>query len=104
MTTGSGLYLSPNETDPVKVNTAVRQLIEGRSNAVGTFTLSANVTTTNVTAISCSVTSVVIPHPQSVAAAADIPLMSITPGTGRFTVSHASNSNTARSFAYLVQG
>lgn len=108
-TVGAGLYLSPAEQDPLKQNAAIRQLMEGRSNAVGTFTLSANATSTSVTAINCSPSSVVIPVPMTTStsgasASADLALMKITAGTGAFVVAHASNATSDRAFLYAVVG
>ncbi len=45
--------LSPDEKDIYKIVRAVRDLFEGRSNAVGSFTLKPSVGSTTVTAPNC---------------------------------------------------
>ncbi len=104
MTVGAGLFIDRNEKDPVKQNTAIQQLIEGRSNAVGTFTLTASATSTTVTSPNCATTSVIVPFPSTANAANDFGLMSIVPGKGQFVVTHANNSRIDRTFLYVVQG
>ena len=53
----SAYVLSTVETDQRKINTAINQLAEGRSNAVGTCTLAAGATSTTVTAKNCAAAS-----------------------------------------------
>ena len=45
----SGNVPIPTEKDPYKIARAIRELFEGRSNAVGSFTLAANAASTTVT-------------------------------------------------------
>ena len=105
MTVGSGLYLNPSEKDPIKQNAAIRQLIEGRSNSVGTVTFDSSSTTgTTVTAQNCSTTSTVQLMPMTQHAAWEVTQYWITPGRGKFTVSHSTNGSTDRTFTYAIQG
>ena len=55
----AALTLAYAETDPRRVADVVRQLVEGRSNSVGTVTLRANQTTTTVAAPTCAPGSLV---------------------------------------------
>lgn len=105
MTVGAGLYLSPSENDPVKQNIAIRQLIEGRSNALVEATLTASVASTSVTAINCGTGSAPIPVPMTANAAAALATMYITSvSNGSFVVMHANNAQTDRTFRFVVIG
>lgn len=72
MTVGSGLSIGLQERDQFKQNMVLRQLIEGRSNAVGTATLTSDgvATRTVVTAPVCGPNSAVFLFPQTAHAAA----------------------------------
>ena len=85
----------------------VRQLAEGRSNAVGTFTLAASAASTTVTATNCGAGSTVTYTPTTANAAAEIKNGTIYIGTvsnGSFVVTHANNSQTDRTFLYVAHG
>jgi hypothetical protein len=71
--------------------------------AIGVFTLTPNATQT-VVAAPCTPSSVVLRSPQSPDAANDLPELSIVPGTGSFTVTHANNPRTDRTFGFVVVG
>lgn len=107
MTTGSGLYLAPSETDQHKQNIAIRQLIEGRSNAVGTCTLTHDgvATTTAVTAPACGPNSAVFLFPTTAHAAAVVAttyISAVTPTT--FTITHAATANADVTFYFVCLG
>lgn len=69
----------------------------------GTFTLSPNVTTTIVPVTSCSATSIMAcPCPLTQSAAASMASTEYTMQTDQFTVTHASNSKTDRTFMYVL--
>jgi hypothetical protein len=106
VTVGSGLYINLAEKNPLIVNTAIKQLIEGRSNAVGTVTLTTGITTT-VTAVTCGPQSAVFLFPTTANAAAAVTTVSV-PSTniirGQFIVNHASNANTDKIYNYLAIG
>jgi hypothetical protein len=97
----------PREQDLEKLVTAIRQLAEGRSNAVGAFTLAANAPTTTVTAVTCGTGSSVLAFPQTAAAAAELGAGTMFIGTilnGSFVVTHANNAQTTRTFRYVAIG
>lgn len=105
--TGAGLYLAPTEKDPLKQNQIIRQLIEGRSNAVGSVSLSSGTaTTTAVTAITCGPFSAVKLAPQTAHAAAAQTTTYVSSVTkGQFVISHASTaSDTDYTFWYHIIG
>ncbi len=52
--------LAPEETNQRKINTAINQLAQGRSNAVGTLALLPNAAATTVKAATCGPGSVVL--------------------------------------------
>ena len=64
--------LSPDEKDIYKIVRAIRDLFEGRSNAVGSFTLTPNAASTTVTARNCGAGSTVLPFAKTANAAAEI--------------------------------
>ena len=97
----SGPTLSPQERDPARIAFAVRQLAEGRSNAVGTFTLAANAPDTTVTAANCGFGSSVVAFPKTANAAAELgngTMHIATVSNGSFVVTHANNAQTDRTF------
>lgn len=91
-----------------QVHQAVRELIEGRSNAVGTVTLTANATTTTVERSTVNRNAVVMLQPQTANAAAELgagtAYWSVSADGGAFTITHANNAQTDRTFGYLVIG
>ena len=107
MTTGAGLYLNPSETDQHKQNYFMRQIAEGRSNAVGSCTLSSTGTTTSVIATTIGPNSFPILAPKTAHAAALIAggatyVSSVTPGL--FYVTHTSTGSTDLSFWFFCVG
>ena len=107
MTTGSGLFLGLSETNQQRINTVIQQLIEGRSNAVGTFTLTSSSTTTTVTAVACGPNSAIIWSPTTPNAAAAMTTLSC-PSTsvaaGSFVLQHANNANNDKTFFFAALG
>lgn len=105
MTTGSGLALSPSEVEPHRMAAAIRQLIEGRSNAVGTCTLTANAGSTVVTAVNCGPQSAVFLFPTSANAAAIVAATYVSAvAAGSFTVTHTNSAATGKTFFYVCLG
>jgi hypothetical protein len=109
LTVGSGLSISIAEKDPVKQNGIIRQLIEGRSNAVGTVTLAHDgvATTTTVTAPTCGPNSIVLLTPLTAHAAAVVTgvyvlAASVTPG--QFVITHAATAESDRTFGWFCVG
>lgn len=107
MTVGSGLGMSPSEVRPDRFAQTIRQLIEGRSNAVGSVTLTTAATSTTVTANTCSPTSAVFLFPTTAAAAGLVATTFIasTDVTARqFIIHHASSTSTRLNFVYACIG
>ena len=98
--------LSPGEANPRTIVTAINQIIEGRSNAAGTVTLDPNVASTAVSDAIFSEDAVPLLFPQTANAAAELGAgtmyAAVTDGT--LTVTHANNTQTDRTFSYLVIG
>jgi hypothetical protein len=106
---GSGLSLAPNETDQRKQNQAIRQIIEGRSNAVGSVTLAHDgvATTTTVTANTCGQNSCVFLFPTTAHAAAVVATTYIKTADiskSQFIITHAATSNSDVTFSYVCLG
>lgn len=97
------------EKNPDVLITSLRGLAEGRSNAVGTVTLAANVTTTVVTAINCGAESRVFLFQTTPNAAAEIGngtihILAANVTRGSFTITHANSAQTDRTFFYFCVG
>src|SRR5262245_30443504 len=108
----SGLTLSPAERDLFRIVMAVRQLMEGRSNAVGTVTLQAGATSTTVAAPTCGPSSAIFLFPQTANAAAALATTYVAPSStpplnpapGSFVITHANNAQADRTFWYVALG
>lgn len=97
------------ESDLKKIVLAIQQLAAGRSNAVGTVTLTENEATTTVTDMNCAVGSVPILVPTTANAAAEIGngTMYIATATilnGSFVITHANAATAGRTFLYAIHG
>lgn len=97
--------LQREEKDPLKIVGAIQELTKGRSNAVGSFTLTASATSTVVTAMNCGSDSYpfLIPLTANAAAALGTTYISAI-DNGSFTVTHANNSQTDRDFGFVCLG
>ena len=105
MTVGSGLSLSDDETEQRPQNFVIRQLIEGRSNAVGQCALAANATTTTIAAINCGPNSAVFLFPKTAHAAAIATSTYISSVSARqFIVTHPSNTSIDKEFYFVCLG
>lgn len=103
----AGNVPSLRETDPFRFAQAISELFQGRSNAVGTFTLTANAASTTVAAENCGDESQVFLMPRTANAAAALATTYILAGNvknGSFIVTHANNAQTDRSFGYVAIG
>jgi hypothetical protein len=99
--------IGQDERDLSKIVFTVRQLAEGRSNAVGTFTLAASAATTTVTATNCGAGSSVLCFPTTAHAGAELAAGGMyisTVSNGSFVVTHANNSQVDRTFMYVALG
>ncbi len=103
------------ETDLKKIILAIQQLAAGRSNAVGTVTLTANVATTTVSTANGAITqkglvapgSTPIFTPKTANAAAEVgngTMYVSAVGIDTFTITHANNAQTDRIFLYAIHG
>jgi hypothetical protein len=103
----SGYVLPTDEKNPQKIVTAINQLAQGRSNATGSCTLAASASSTTVSARNCGAGSVVLLSPRTAHAAAELAagtLYVAAVALGSFTLAHANNAQTDRSFGYVCLG
>lgn len=103
----AGNVPSPQERNIARVVQGIRDLYAGRSNAVGTLTLTENATTTAVTAINVGPDSRVFLMATTANAAAEAggtALYISSVGQGTFTVTHANNAQTDRTFFWVALG
>ncbi|UZE51912.1 hypothetical protein ONR75_15890 [Rhodopseudomonas sp. P2A-2r] len=101
----SGFQVSAQEKDPAAFAQAIGELYAGRSNAAGTVTLAAGAASTVVTAPNCAPQCSVLLFPKTANAAAGAAGTFVsTVGIGSFTVSHANNAQTDRTFFYVAIG
>tara|TARA_S200002703_G_C3618476_1_gene189968 strand:- start:151 stop:468 length:318 start_codon:yes stop_codon:yes gene_type:complete len=93
---------TPRETSQV-----VNNLLDGKSNNTGTFTCTASAATTAVTDFRAGKSSIILLMPQTANAAAEVGNGTIhvsTRAKQSFTVTHANNSQTDRTFGYVIVG
>ncbi len=96
-----------DEKDPKKIILAIQQLAAGRSNAIGSVTLTISAATTTVSDMNCAVGSNVIFTPTTANASAEIgngTMYLSTVANGSFTVTHANSATTGRTFKYAIVG
>ena len=99
------MSVSTAEKDPAKFAVAIQQLYAGRSNATGTVTLAAGADSTVVNPPNCAPQSAVFLFPKTANAAAALATTFINSvGKQSFTISHANNAQTDRSFFYVCLG
>jgi hypothetical protein len=99
------MTVSTNETDLTKINRAIQQLEQGRLNVAGSCTLTPGATTTTVKAPNCGAGSQVLLTAKTANAAAALATSYLSAvANGSFTISHASNAQTDRSFGYACLG
>lgn len=83
----------------------INQLINGRSNAVGDVTLTANAASTTLTDARIGPDSFIGLMPTTSNAAAALTATYVTSrGKGTATITHANNAQTDRTFRYSIQG
>jgi hypothetical protein len=96
-----------NEADLKKIVTSLQQLAAGRSNAVGTVTLTVSTGTTTVIDANAAVNSTILFSPRSANAAAEIgngTMYVSAHSDGSFTITHANSATTGRTFRYAIHG
>lgn len=98
--------IPPTGASERQVHQAIRELTEGRSNASGSVTLTANAATTVVTkaTINANASVTLMPKTANAAAALATTYADVAAAGGSFTLTHADNAQTDRSFYYLVIG
>lgn len=95
------------ETSLVRINQAIRDLFAGRSNAVGEVTLTASAASTDVTAINVGADTKIFLTPTTANASAEFGNGTIyvsSVGQGTFTITHANNAQTDRTFYWVGIG
>lgn len=95
------------EERPFRIVTAIRDLFEGRSNAVGEVTLQASATTTTVNTLTNGADSKIMLMPKTANASAEfgngtIYVSSVSQGS--FVITHANNAQTDREFFWTALG
>jgi hypothetical protein len=98
---------SRDEKDTTKLVLSLQELAAGRSNAVGTVTLTVSVATTVVTTSNCAVGSTPILTATTANAATEVGNGTIyvsAVANGSFTITHANSATTGRTFKYAIQG
>jgi hypothetical protein len=101
----SGFSVSAEEKDPAAFALAIQELYSGRSNAAGSVTLAAGAISTVVQAINCAPQCAVFLFPKTANAAAAVGSTFVSSvGTGSFTLSHANNAQTDRSYFFVAIG
>lgn len=93
-----------DEKDLTVFSLAINELTQGRSNAHGTVTLTANAASTVVTNANCASGSSVDLNPTTANAAAALTTTYWVAANGSFTITHANNAQTDRTFTYAIQG
>lgn len=83
---------------------SIGQIIDGKRNSSGTFTLTAGATSTVVTNERCYTDSKVLFSPRTSNAAGAVATTYITVANGSFTVTHANAGTTDRTFSYDITG
>lgn len=101
------LTVSPNEESQRKQNNVLRGVMDGKTNNTGSFTLTASVASTAVTDLRVGADSVILVSPTTANAATEwasggMYISSV--GKDTFTVTHANNAQTDRTFNYAVIG
>lgn len=99
-TRGQSLQDVHNHTQELAL--LLNQVIEGKRNSSGTFTLTAGATSTVVTNERCSTGSNVLFSPRTSNAAGAVATTYVTVANGSFTVTHANAGTTDRTFSYDI--
>jgi hypothetical protein len=97
--------IPPGGDTPRRTAASLNRVIEGRTDNYGTFTLTPSATTTVVSSVYFSEDSTIALMPMTANAAAAVETTYIaTVGNGAFTVTHANNAQTDRTFRYAWIG
>ena len=99
--------LPTEATNPREVSQVVNNILEGKLNSTGSFTCTASAATTAVTDFRAGKESVILLMPTTANAASELgagPVYVSTRAKQSFTVTHANNAQTDRTFEYVVIG
>lgn len=99
--------VSPNEQDQRKQNNVLRGVMDGKTNNTGSFTLTENVASTVVTDLRVGADSVILVSPTTANATTEWAAGTMyvsSVGKQTFTVTHANNAQTDRTFSYVAIG
>lgn len=89
----------PSETEPRVIVSALRQVIDGRTDNYGQITLTAGATSTSYSSPSISENSTIVLSPRSANAAAAVGTTHVSAkANGSVTLTHANNAQTDRTF------
>lgn len=87
-----------------KLANAINILIEGGSNAIGEFTVSANTSITIITDSRCGEDCHIDIIPLTANAASALSVTYLSPiDNGEFTVNHGNNAGTDRTYSYAIR-
>jgi hypothetical protein len=87
-----------------KLALSANSAMAGKTNNTGEFTLTASATSTTKSDLNCNTNSVVLAFPKTANAAGALATTYIVPGNKQFVITHANNSQTDRTFRYVVIG
>lgn len=98
---------APTETNLKRIVESVRALYQGRSDAVGSVTLTPNVSTTTVTTVACGLGSKVQLTEATASAATErgagtMYVSSVLQGS--FVITHANNATADRTYYWSIHG
>lgn len=103
--------IAPNNPKPTEAYLKalvgiVNNIMRGKQNNTGSVTLNASATTTAVTNIFCGGNSTIHLSPTTANAAAEIGngTLYITAAKQSFTITHANNAQTDRTYSYTIHG
>jgi hypothetical protein len=99
--------VAPTETDPRRLAIAINGIIDGRTDNYGSVTLTASTATTVVSEARVTDFSTVILTPRTANAAAELGAGGMyvsAMALGSFTITHANNAQTDRTFDYSWSG
>lgn len=99
--------VAPTERDPRRLAIAINGIIDGRTDNYGSVTLTASTATTVVTEARVTDFSTVVLTPRTANAAAELGAggMYVSAMTdGSFTITHANNAQSDRTFDYSWSG
>lgn len=92
-------------SDPRAIALAVRQIAAGKINSTGTVTLTASTTTTQVDDERAGGDSVILLMPSTANAATAVATTYVSARSKQsFTLTHANNAQTDRTFGYVILG